>query len=60
MSRYAMSSALAREKAKVHTRQLQYLVDVAPRKMIAADLAAARRTLRDRVDELDLKAMEAA
>jgi len=45
---------------KVHTRQLQYLVDVAPRSMIAADLIKARRELRDRVDEIDYAAMEEA
>lgn len=45
---------------KVHTRQLQYLIDVAPRQMIAADLIKARKGLRDRVDEIDLVALEEA
>ena len=45
---------------RVHMLERQYLVGVAPRSMIAGDLVKARRQLRDRVDEIDLEAMEAA
>lgn len=45
---------------RLHSLSLQYLVGVAPRSMIARDLMAARKRLRDRVDEIDLQAMEEA
>lgn len=48
------------EGNRLHELRLQYLVGVAPRSMIAGDLIAARKRLRDRVDEIDLEAMEAA
>ncbi|MGQ4661299.1 hypothetical protein [Lysobacter sp. F6437] len=45
---------------RLHPLHLQYLVGVAQRSMIARDLMAARKRLRDRVDEIDLQAMEEA
>jgi len=44
---------------RVHPWHLQYMPN-APRKMIAGDLLLARKMLRDRVDEIDLAAMEEA
>lgn len=44
---------------KVHQCQLQYL-PIGSRTMIAGDLKRVRKVLRDRVDEIDLAAMEAA
>lgn len=44
---------------RLHPWHLQY-GPIAPRKMIADDLRRAWKMLRDRVDEIDLAALEAA
>jgi hypothetical protein len=45
---------------KLHQVGRQYDSAIAPRRMIACDLRISRKLLRDRVDEIDLAAMEIA
>lgn len=45
---------------RIHQTRMQYLTGVVQRSLVARDLLKAKRRLRDRVDEIDLAALEAA